>query len=61
MEFYNKVIDFCLELGIEPWITLIPLGSSVELEKKGGWTNREIVNWFSEYVQALCQKHLATG
>ena len=21
IDFYNKVIDFCLELGIEPWIT----------------------------------------
>jgi beta-glucosidase len=22
IDFYNKIIDFCLELGIEPWITI---------------------------------------
>lgn len=53
--FYNKIIDFCLDLGIEPWITLYHWDLPYELEKKGGWTNREIINWFSDYVQ-LCIK-----
>src|SRR5205085_7159366 len=53
VDFYNRVIDFCLELGIEPWITLYHWDLPYELEKKGGWTNREIVSWFSDYVQ-LC-------
>lgn len=51
--FYNKVIDFCLELGIEPWITLYHWDLPQALQNKGGWTNRLIVDWFSEYV-ALC-------
>jgi beta-glucosidase len=55
IEFYNKVIDFCLELGIEPWITLYHWDLPHELHKRGGWTNREIVNWFSHYVE-LCVK-----
>jgi beta-glucosidase len=55
VEFYNKVIDFCLDLGIEPWITLYHWDLPYELEKKGGWTNRQIINWFSDYVQ-LCIK-----
>ena len=55
IDFYNRVIDFCLDLGIEPWITLYHWDLPYELEKKGGWTNREIVNWFSEYVE-LCVK-----
>lgn len=55
IEFYNKIIDFCLDLGIEPWITLYHWDLPYELEKKGGWTNREIINWFSDYVQ-LCIK-----
>lgn len=57
--FYNRVIDFCLELGIEPWITLYHWDLPYELEKKGGWTNREIVNWFSEYVE-ICVKHFGS-
>lgn len=51
VEFYNKIIDFCLDLGIEPWITLYHWDLPYELEKRGGWTNRQIINWFSDYVQ----------
>ncbi|MBO9572439.1 MAG: beta-glucosidase [Chitinophagaceae bacterium] len=50
VDFYKRVIDFCLELEIEPWITLYHWDLPLELEKKGGWANREIVNWFSDYV-----------
>ena len=56
IDFYNRVIDLCLELGIEPWITLYHWDLPEALQKKGGWTNRDIVNWFSEYV-ACCIKH----
>jgi beta-glucosidase len=55
VDFYNRVIDFCLELNIEPWITLYHWDLPFELEKKGGWTNREIINWFGEYV-SFCIK-----
>ncbi len=56
VDFYNRVIDFCLELGIEPWVTLYHWDLPFELEKKGGWTNREIINWFGNYVE-LCVKY----
>ncbi|WP_207492601.1 GH1 family beta-glucosidase [Aridibaculum aurantiacum] len=55
IDFYNKVIDFCLDLGIEPWVTLYHWDLPYSLELKGGWTNREIINWFTVYVQ-LCLK-----
>jgi len=56
IDFYNRVIHLCLKLGIEPWITLYHWDLPEALQKKGGWTNRDIVNWFSEYV-ACCIKH----
>lgn len=56
IEFYNRVIDFCLELGVEPWITLYHWDLPYELEKKGGWTNREIIKWFGDYVE-LCARY----
>ena len=56
IEFYNRVIDFCLELGIEPWITLYHWDLPHELEKKGGWTNRDIIGWFGDYVE-LCIRY----
>jgi beta-glucosidase len=50
IDFYNRVIDFCFELGIEPWITLYHWDLPQDLQQKGGWTNREIIHWFSYFV-----------
>lgn len=48
--YYNRLIDFCLELNITPWITLYHWDLPAALEKKGGWTNRLIIDWFSDFV-----------
>jgi beta-glucosidase len=56
IDFYNRVIDFCLELNITPWVTLYHWDLPYELHKKGGWVNRNIITWFEEYV-ACCVKN----
>ena len=56
IDFYNKIIDFCLELGIEPWITLYHWDLPQALQQKGGWTNREVIHWFSYFVDC-CVKN----
>jgi len=53
IDFYNRVIDTCLELGIEPWICLYHWDLPQVLEEKGGWANRDVVLWFNEYTR-LC-------
>jgi len=55
IEYYNKIIDALLNAGIEPWITLYHWDLPHALETKGGWTNRESVSWFSEYVEVCAQ------
>jgi len=55
IDFYNRVIDECLEKNIEPWITLYHWDLPQFLEDKGGWLNRDIIGWFSEYTE-LCAK-----
>lgn len=50
IDFYNRIIDKCLELEIEPWVTLYHWDLPQELEKRGGWTNREIIGWFRNYA-----------
>ena len=55
IEYYNKIIDSLLASGIEPWITLYHWDLPHALETKGGWTNRESVSWFSEYVEVCAQ------
>jgi len=56
IDYYNKIIDSLLAQGIEPWVTLYHWDLPHALEEKGGWTNRESVSWFSDYVD-ICAKH----
>jgi beta-glucosidase len=53
IDFYSRIIDLLLSHGITPWITIYHWDLPSALEKKGGWTNRDILNWFSEYT-ACC-------
>ena len=55
LDFYHKVIDECIKQGVEPWVTLYHWDLPQKLQDKGGWANREIINWFSKYVD-LCTK-----
>ena len=55
LAFYDRLIDTCLKLGIEPWITLYHWDLPQALEDKGGWTNRLIIRWFSDFVDC-CTK-----
>lgn len=56
IDFYNRVIDFCLELEITPWITLYHWDLPHELQKKGGWVNRDIILWFETFV-TICVRN----
>jgi len=56
IDFYNKVIDTCLSLGIKPWATLYHWDLPQALEDKGGWTNRDILSWFAEYTDLCTRK-----
>jgi beta-glucosidase len=59
VDFYHRLIDACKERGIEPWITLYHWDLPQALEDKGGWTNRAIIDWFSEYVE-FCSKEFGS-
>ncbi len=53
LNFYHRVIDKCLAAGIEPWITIYHWDLPQVLEEQGGWTNRKILDWFSEYTNVV--------
>jgi beta-glucosidase len=56
IDFYNNLIDHCLEQGIEPWPTLYHWDLPQALEDRGGWTNREVIGWFAAYVE-VCGRY----
>jgi beta-glucosidase len=55
IDHYKKLIDYCLQQGIEPWVTLYHWDLPQALEDKGGWTNREIIDWFTEFVTVCAE------
>ncbi|WP_158827855.1 GH1 family beta-glucosidase [Mucilaginibacter lacusdianchii] len=56
IDFYNRVIDYCLEQGVQPWLTIYHWDLPQALEVQGGWTNRNIIDWFTRYVE-VCAKY----
>ncbi|SFC22271.1 beta-glucosidase [Parapedobacter composti] len=52
MDFYDRLVDHCLEQGIVPWVTLYHWDLPQALQDRGGWTNRDMLSWLEEY--AVC-------
>ncbi|MCB9235190.1 MAG: beta-glucosidase [Bacteroidia bacterium] len=57
IDFYHKVIDKTLELGMEPWVTIFHWDLPQALQDKGGWMNRESIGWFSEYANLVTREY----
>ncbi|SDS75020.1 beta-glucosidase [Mucilaginibacter mallensis] len=55
IDYYNRVINYCIKQGVTPWVTLYHWDLPHALELKGGWTNREMVTWFTEFVIVCAQ------
>ena len=51
IDFYNKFIDALIARGIEPAVTLFHWDLPAKLQEKGGWVNRDIVKWFTDYAK----------
>lgn len=50
LDFYSRVVDRCLELDVEPWVTLYHWDLPQVLQDRGGWANRDVLGWFEDYV-----------
>ncbi|MDQ0363036.1 glycoside hydrolase family 1 protein [Breznakia pachnodae] len=53
IEFYNTIIDSCIELGIEPFPTLYHFEMPQNLvDRFGGWKSRKCIDAFTDYAKA---------
>ncbi|MCP3738170.1 glycoside hydrolase family 1 protein [Rossellomorea sp. BNER] len=52
IEFYNNVINELIANDIEPFVNLFHFDMPYELQKIGGWTNREVVDAYENYARA---------
>lgn len=53
IDYYNFVINSLIKEGIKPLVTLYHFEMPLALANKGGWDNRECVQWFTDYAN-LC-------
>jgi 6-phospho-beta-glucosidase len=51
IKFYNNVINEMIANGIEPFINLYHFDMPLELQKIGGWENREVVDAYANYAK----------
>lgn len=56
LDFYDRLTDHLLENNIVPWTTLYHWDLPHELQKRGGWCNRDILNWFGDYVNLVTNR-----
>lgn len=57
VDFYHRVIDKTLEQGLQPWVTLYHWDLPQCLEDRGGWANRDVIGWFTEYVDFCTREY----
>ncbi len=53
VDFYDRLVDELLAAGIKPMATLNHWDLPQALQDKGGWVNRDSVEWFADYAQVM--------
>ena len=56
LAFYDKLIDELLAADITPWVTLFHWDLPQALQERGGFMNRDIVEWFGDYAEIVAAK-----
>src|SRR5262245_3840922 len=56
LDFYARLVDLLLEAGIQPFVTLHHWDLPAALDDRGGWTNRDSVEWFADYARLLFER-----
>lgn len=57
LAFYDKVFDELKKYGIEPIVTISHYESPWYLAKRGGWTNREMIEHYLKYCEVLFKRY----
>ena len=57
LAFYDRLIDSLLEKGIQPAVTLYHWDLPQSLQDLGGWSNRDMADWFAEYANLCFERY----
>jgi 6-phospho-beta-glucosidase len=53
VEYYNNLIDECLKHNIIPLVTMFHFDMPAALDKRGGWSKRESIDWFVNFAKVM--------
>lgn len=53
LEFYDDLFDELIKYGIEPIVTISHYELPLALSKKGGWTNRHMIDAYEKYAKTI--------
>jgi beta-glucosidase len=56
LDFYDRLTDNLLAKGLQPWACLYHWDLPQDLQAQGGWINRDIVGWFTDYALATVNR-----
>jgi beta-glucosidase len=56
LAFYDRLIDELLAADITPWVTLYHWDLPQALQERGGFLNRELVDWFGDYTAIVADR-----
>jgi len=57
IDFYARLFDRLLERGIEPMVTLYHWDLPAALDDRGGWLNRDVIHWFTEFAEVAFEAY----
>ncbi len=57
IEFYNNLIDECLKYDIIPLVTMFHFDLPQGIEERGGWENRESIDWFVNFSKIMFENY----
>lgn len=56
LDFYDRVIDYMIEKGIEPLVTLSHYETPLHIMREyGGFTNRKVIEFFDNYARTVME------
>jgi len=56
LDYYDRVTDALLQAKIDPWVCLFHWDLPQALQDRGGWGNRDIANWFTDYARLMTKR-----